>query len=184
MLYYAHRISLKSPTSSSFEMQACALPVNIDKIYVTNYWCVCFLIPISHQNGYSKFYVTQLFPNTFTWVRPGSLNVFWPRVVVGQWGATISRCPTHFSHLGETWQQIKEQLVRSSGGRHLQFATGITWLCYFQTYFGDSYLFIPILDYTNSLWARGSYKTIEGAHVSLSSRVYSALPMWCSVGVK
>ena len=67
-----------------------------------------------------------------------------PLVVVGQRGATISRCPTHFSHLGETWQEIKEQLVRSSDGRHMQFATGITY--YFQTYFGDSYLFIPIWD--------------------------------------
>ena len=43
MLYYAHRISLKSPTSSSFEMQACALPVNIDKIYVTIKLLVCLL---------------------------------------------------------------------------------------------------------------------------------------------
>ena len=50
-------------------------------------------------------------------------------------------------------------------------------LCYFQTYFSDSYLFFPIWDYTNSLWGRGSYTTIEGAHVSLSSLVYTALPM-------
>jgi hypothetical protein len=57
-------------------------------------------------------------------------------------------------------------------------------LCYFQTYCSDSYLFIPIWDYTRSLWARGTYRTIEGAHVSLSSRVYTALSMWCSVGVK
>ena len=33
MVCYAHRISLKPHTSSSFEMQACALPVNIDQIY-------------------------------------------------------------------------------------------------------------------------------------------------------
>ena len=50
-------------------------------------------------------------------------------------------------------------------------------LCYFQTYCSDSYLFIPIWDYTRSLWARGTYRTIEGAHVSLSSRVYTALSM-------
>jgi hypothetical protein len=33
MLCYAHRISSKSHASSSFEMQACALHVNIDNIY-------------------------------------------------------------------------------------------------------------------------------------------------------
>ena len=55
---------------------------------------------------------------------------------------------------------------------------------YFQTYFGESYLFIPIWEEINSLWARGSYATIEGAHVSLSSGVYTALSMWYSDEVK
>ena len=32
MLCYAHRILSKSHTSSFLEMQACALPVNIEKI--------------------------------------------------------------------------------------------------------------------------------------------------------
>ena len=33
MLCYAYRISPKSHTYSSFEIQACALSVNIDQIY-------------------------------------------------------------------------------------------------------------------------------------------------------
>ena len=33
MLCYAHRISSKLHTSNSFEMRACALPVNVEQIY-------------------------------------------------------------------------------------------------------------------------------------------------------